>query len=700
MTEIDGAGLVSPSDIAEVAGVSRGAVSNWRKRQDDFPQSVSGTTTKPLFSRSDVMAWLAGRGYTVKRDDGQARLWAAMNNLRGEMHPEETAAVVVSLACAWKLAREFESVGDTPWDDIRTAALSADLGDVDGVVRRAASQDARWGQLVDIPWQTASARGEGIAQLIDAIESIEPDELAGVIDYVLGRTATAAIRSGGEHGFVGSRISTLLGRLAAMGDADVLYDPACGVASALTASLDAGVRPLRVVGHEINENTVRTAAQRLFLRGVDGDLVCTDVLALDVDPSLRADVIIVEPPFGLRWDVAQALTDARWGFGAPPRSSADLAWVQHAVAHLAPGGRAYVVTPMGALFRGGQERRIRSELVRAGCVRAVVALPGKMLPHVSIPLAVWVLGTGDSSQRAAEVLFVDASQATEPETTVPAWLHAAQGATPDGIAHRLVPIAEVIDDEANLSPARWTVDPEPDPDDVARRYVENWSMMTHTVDSLTTNLRALKTVPTVAAPTVVTVGQLVDQGILQIIPGRHREPDGLDESARGRLVTISSVRRAELPNVAVPDDRERDELRLTAGSGVLVTTTNGVRAVEEGAGGGYLLSAGVSEVRILNTNVITAGYLALVLTGSWNERFQSGTTIQRAAIRDLEIPLLSGAEQHEVELGGSTLDRIAHDADLLARHAAQLRSNLLDAVRFDASLQLPSTDSAPLDRRS
>ena len=47
-------GLVSPSDVAVLANVTRAAVSNWRKRRHDFPLPIGGTTANPLFSRSEI----------------------------------------------------------------------------------------------------------------------------------------------------------------------------------------------------------------------------------------------------------------------------------------------------------------------------------------------------------------------------------------------------------------------------------------------------------------------------------------------------------------------------------------------------------------------------------------------------------------------------------------------------------------------
>ncbi len=692
MTWTGGAGLVAPSDIAELAGVTRGAVSNWRKRQNDFPKQVGGTSTKPLFSSAEVTAWLTGRGYAVKRDDGQSSLWSAMNKLRGSLRPETMTDLVASLACARKMAAE--SPEDTTWNDVRAAAASDDPGRLDDVVRRVAWSSPRNARLVHFSTEALSVGALQIAPLVDAIDSIEVNGLTGVIDYVLGRTATASIRSGGEYGFVGSRISTLLGRLAAADKADVVYDPACGVAAALTASLDAGARPRRIVGHEINEHALRTAAQRLYLRGVDADLLQTNVLIGDTDPTLRADVVIAEPPFGLRWDAAEALTDPRWRFGMPPRSAADLAWVQHAIVHLTQDGRAYVVIPMGALVRGGREQSIRTELVRQGCIHAVIGLPGKMLPHVSIPLAVWVLVSPDSPQRTDEVLFVDASEEAEPETAVAQWLTFRSGATPDGPAHKLVPITDVLAGDANLSPRRWTIDPQLDPAEVARRYADGWAGMTATVEKLTSTLKTLTAMPAVSAPVVVSVGELVDQGVLEIKAGRHRDREDLPELVAERLVTVGTVRRGELPEVGPPGDRLRDEFALTVGGGVLVSMTNGVRAVPDANEGGYLLSTGVSEMRILNQNIVSAGYLALMLTGAWNNRFQAGTTVPRSLIKDLEVPLVPMADQDTISVGGFILDTVRRTAYQLAEEASAVSTALLDAVRFDAPLDLAGKASS------
>lgn len=46
------------AEVAQMTGVGRAAVQNWRRRHHDFPASVAGTDVHPRFDRSAVVAWL------------------------------------------------------------------------------------------------------------------------------------------------------------------------------------------------------------------------------------------------------------------------------------------------------------------------------------------------------------------------------------------------------------------------------------------------------------------------------------------------------------------------------------------------------------------------------------------------------------------------------------------------------------------
>ncbi len=50
--------LVGINEIAEMAGVSKQAVANWRARAQDFPEPITTLASGPVFNRSGVRTWL------------------------------------------------------------------------------------------------------------------------------------------------------------------------------------------------------------------------------------------------------------------------------------------------------------------------------------------------------------------------------------------------------------------------------------------------------------------------------------------------------------------------------------------------------------------------------------------------------------------------------------------------------------------
>ncbi|MDP9302662.1 MAG: hypothetical protein M3P43_17485, partial [Actinomycetota bacterium] len=64
--ELEGEELLSQSDIARIADVSRQAVHVWIGKPG-FPRSVGRSGTGPRWRRSDVLSWLANGRKTVGR---------------------------------------------------------------------------------------------------------------------------------------------------------------------------------------------------------------------------------------------------------------------------------------------------------------------------------------------------------------------------------------------------------------------------------------------------------------------------------------------------------------------------------------------------------------------------------------------------------------------------------------------------------
>ena len=123
----------------------------------------------------------------------------------------------------------------------------------------------------------------------------------------------------------------------------------------------------------------------------NADVRTGDSLRDDKFHALNADAVLCHPPFGdWDWGQQELAHDARWQYGIPPKAEPELAWVQHALAHLRPGGRAVMLLPPAVASRPSA-RRIRAELLRRGTLRAVISMPlGAVRPrHVAVHL--WVL---------------------------------------------------------------------------------------------------------------------------------------------------------------------------------------------------------------------------------------------------------------------------------------------------------------------
>jgi predicted DNA-binding transcriptional regulator AlpA len=76
------ASVLTAADIARLAGVTRGAVSNWRRRHPDFPEPSGGTDASPAYDRSEVEAWLAARGALPELPPAE-RLWRNILEMAG-----------------------------------------------------------------------------------------------------------------------------------------------------------------------------------------------------------------------------------------------------------------------------------------------------------------------------------------------------------------------------------------------------------------------------------------------------------------------------------------------------------------------------------------------------------------------------------------------------------------------------------------
>jgi hypothetical protein len=385
------AAVVTAAEIARLVGVTRAAVSNWRRRYPDFPRPAAGTATSPLFLLTEVQQWLDQHG-KGQETSGEVDLWQELRAQYGDDLPAALGSVGAHL---------LGFAAEQPLSEPAAAAVAA----------------------------LAAERGTQ-ALYSDLVE----------------RCIASTARSGGEQ------MTTLsLGRIVAAfagpvsKTAGAVYDPACGIGTLLLAVSPTADRH----GQELDPATAAIAELRARLDGTTATVASGDSLRQDLFPDLRAGLVVCEPPVGVAdWGRDALLLDPRWELGVPPRSESELAWVQHCYAHTAPGGRALIVLPASVAYRR-PGRRIRAELVRRGLLTSVVALPPGLNPSHSLSVHLWVLRRpikGESDP--THIRMIDLS-AADPNSI------GTDSGTPTSEQIADVQPIDILDDDVDLSPARY-----------------------------------------------------------------------------------------------------------------------------------------------------------------------------------------------------------------------------------------------------
>ncbi|MGC5021239.1 N-6 DNA methylase [Micromonospora sp. DT47] len=584
---------ITAAEIARLAGVGRAAVSNWRKRHPDFPVPVGGTPASPEFDLTQVEQWLHGQGKLPELSPVD-RLW------RHLAPTTDTAADALAAVGALLLARQRGERPSRRQVDQRVADL---LPEIDALADALGPQTA-----FDQLWQRFSAPGPGRPWAT-------PDDLA---DLMVG--------------------------LADVGGGAVL-DPAAGSGATLRAAVRAGCTS--AYGQELDESLARLAGLWLALRDVPGEVRPGDSLRADAFPGRTVDAVLCHPPFGITtWGHEELGYDPRWEYGLPPRTEPELAWVQHALAHLRPGGHAVLLMPPTAAGRRAG-RRIRAELLRRGALRAVVALPpGVAAPH-GVPLHLWVLRRpAADAPPPARALLIDAADGDLAElyarvlTTWRAFTAAPDAEIEEVGFARAVPVIELLDEEVDLTPARRQ--PAVGGEQSGEHLVRTRERLAAIVGDLPALMPQVTPTPDGAAALTHSVGELARTGALQLLgPIRTASTDGDATSGDGPpVLTVQDVLNGEDAS-GRDDGKLGQEIPLAVGDVVvpMIARTLTARVVTtEGA----LLGRNLYLLRP-NPAALDSWFLAGQLRTSANEKQASSLSgtlrfdIRRAQVRRLPL---------------------------------------------------------------
>lgn len=365
-------------------------------------------------------------------DEAAERLQERLRTLE---EPEKAAlAWAVAILLHWLNGRNVRPRGTAPDGDrtrpplpspLRWEALVAepepDLEAAAAAAQRAAnsSDDPLMAGLARIDLGTLPpdelGRALRIVDLLRTEKTEKREVLEAIFEVAQDATLGRIIHSGGYT--TPRPVADLLAVLTAPQPGDTLFDPCFGFGTTLAAAVRAAVAAdteardsattdgssaPSASGTDVNPDALPFAAARVILAGGDPSrLRVADALATPAAPSEAkpdCDVAVVDPPLGLRLEEPYAgpLGDTTNG---------EVAFLQTALSHLKPGGRAAVVVPATLLGNPALEPSRRALLERYA-VDAVISLPASSFADNTVEVAVLCVHDGAPHD---EVWFVESS---------------------------------------------------------------------------------------------------------------------------------------------------------------------------------------------------------------------------------------------------------------------------------------------------
>lgn len=153
-------------------------------------------------------------------------------------------------------------------------------------------------------------------------------------------------------------------------------------------AIEVGEKSNKIYGQEINQFYNMIGRINLIISNKDGEVYLDDSIQ---HPQFKeSDIVISNPPFGLR--LPMGLEDSfdylKWGI--PSKSSADFHFLSLLIDSM--NNRGAVVVAEGMLFRGGNEGLIRKNIIEDNLIEGIISLPsGIFNPYTYIPVSLVIL---------------------------------------------------------------------------------------------------------------------------------------------------------------------------------------------------------------------------------------------------------------------------------------------------------------------
>jgi type I restriction enzyme M protein len=327
-----------------------------------------------------------------------SKLWNLCHILRDDGITYQDYVTELTFLIFLKMMKETEREDKIPkdyrWDQIAKKEGMEQLDHYKLALLRLGSAPDATVKAIFTDAQTKLRKPTNLKTLTTAIDDLDwfsarEEGLGDMYEGLLEKNAGEKKSGAGQY-FTPRRLIDCMVRLMKPQPGEVIQDPAAGTGGFLVAADHYikeqtddlfKLKPAQAhfqrnnayAGLELVPETHRLALMNLMLHGIEGGVASGDALSPDGGALPKADLILTNPPFG-----------TKKGGGRPNRddfsitadtSNKQLAFVEHIVRGLKPGGRAAVVLPDNVLFEDNTGRSLRTWMMELCDLHTILRLP-------------------------------------------------------------------------------------------------------------------------------------------------------------------------------------------------------------------------------------------------------------------------------------------------------------------------------------
>ncbi|MCW6678289.1 type I restriction-modification system subunit M [Anaerococcus sp. NML200574] len=406
---------------------------------------VSKNTKKEELSLETVLlnCRVALRGYGSSEKNRDAVIGLVFLKFAGEkfearrkeiLAEQPDIPLLMEMPASYNAKNVYYLKENARWDYIVKNAASNDIAVILDTAMKDIEEDneSLRGALPQNLYATLGASSSKLKSLIDEINKInkdrfhEDDLIGRVYEYFLQIYAASGTKEDGEF-YTPASVVKLIAELIEPYDG-VVYDPCCGSGGMFVQSMkfidrhQGNRQKVSIIGQESVPDTRKLCKMNLSIRGIAHDLGDRNASTFqnDLFKNRKVDYIMANPPFNLKnWrDEDELLDDPRFdGYPMPPVANANYAWILHMISKLdETDGIAGFLLANGALNAGGDEGKIRKEILEKDLVEAIIVLPRDMFYTTDISVTLWIINKNKKSKladnrtlrdRQNQVLFMD-----------------------------------------------------------------------------------------------------------------------------------------------------------------------------------------------------------------------------------------------------------------------------------------------------